>query len=154
MFFSFLCILLCSCFVLACVLLNSGRHFSCLCFNRGFGLSVTFLPSITPDNRELPLSHLRSTCRPTAVSSTPVFRLCIYSLYPLVFLLQMYRSNACIPSLILTLLRISVFLQLHVSIYKIINMLYICSTSGPRYLFCARCAKHSSYVDYHFSKVK
>jgi len=27
--------------------------FDCFGFNHGFGLSVTFLPSITPDNREL-----------------------------------------------------------------------------------------------------
>jgi hypothetical protein len=28
-------------------------HFYCFCSNSGFGLSVTFLPSISPDNREL-----------------------------------------------------------------------------------------------------
>jgi hypothetical protein len=29
--------------------------FDCFCFNRGFGLSVTFFPLIIPNNQELPL---------------------------------------------------------------------------------------------------
>jgi hypothetical protein len=46
--------------------------FDCFCFNRGFGLSVTFLPSFTPDNRELPVlfktlqqssTHLQETIK-------------------------------------------------------------------------------------------
>jgi hypothetical protein len=46
--------------------------FDCFCFNRGFGLSVTFLPSFTPDNQELPVlfktlqqssTHLQATIK-------------------------------------------------------------------------------------------